>query len=63
VGVRLNLNVNSSKIEGSFIVPEDTTVIILDIDISYVDGYSVPITCSSGGITVTGCNIELFKLA
>jgi hypothetical protein len=63
VGVGPNLNVNSSKIEGSFIVPEDTTVAIPDIDVSYVDGYSVPITCSSGGITVTGCNIELFKLA
>ena len=63
VGIGPNLNVNSSKIEGSFIVPKDTTVIIPDIDISYVNGYSVLITCSSGGITVTGCNIELFKLA
>lgn len=30
------------------------------IDISYVDGYSVPITCSVEGRPVTGCNIELF---
>jgi hypothetical protein len=63
VGVGPNLNLNSSKIEGSFIVPQNTTVAIPDIDVSYVDGYSVPITCSSQGIAVTGCNIELFDLA
>jgi len=49
-----NLNPYSSKIEGSYTGPPD-------IDISYVDGYSVPITCSSGGIAVSGCNIDLFK--
>jgi hypothetical protein len=61
VGIELNLNLNNSKIEGSFIVPEDIIIIILDIDVSYVDGYSVLITCSSQGIAVTGYNIELFK--
>lgn len=30
------------------------------VDVSYVDAYSVPITCSVGGSAVTGCNIELF---
>jgi hypothetical protein len=30
------------------------------IDVSYVDGYSVPITCSVNDKAVTGCNIELF---
>jgi hypothetical protein len=30
------------------------------VDVSYVDGYSVPITCSVDGKAVTGCNIELF---
>lgn len=30
------------------------------IDVSYVDGYSVPITCSVEGTAVTGCNKELF---
>ena len=49
-----NLNPNSSKIEGSYTGPPD-------IDVSYVDGYSVPITCSSMGIAVSGCNIDLFK--
>ena len=49
-----NLNPNGSKIEGSFTGPPD-------IDVSYVDGYSVPITCSSEGIAMSGCNIDLFK--
>lgn len=49
-----NLNPMGSKIEGSFTGPPD-------VDVSYVDGYSVPITCSSGGIPVSGCNVELFN--
>jgi hypothetical protein len=31
------------------------------IDVSYVDGFSVPITCSSDGKPITGCNIDLFQ--
>lgn len=34
-----------------------------DIDVSYVDGYSVPITCSVGGTPVTGCNIDLWSVS
>ena len=49
-----NLNPDGSKIEGSFTGPPD-------IDVSCVDGYSVPITCSSEGVAVTGCNIDLFE--
>ena len=49
-----NTNPMDSKIEGSFTDPPD-------IDVSYVDGYSVPITCSSEGTAVSGCNIDLFK--
>ena len=55
ISVGPNLNINGSKIEGSFTGPPD-------IDISYVDGYSVPITCSSQGTAVSGCNINLFEL-
>ena len=47
-------NINNSLIEGSYI---DVVV----VDVSYVDGFSVPITCSSGGEVVTGCNIDLFN--
>ncbi|KAL8839784.1 MAG: hypothetical protein Q9170_001595 [Blastenia crenularia] len=46
---------DNSKIEGSFYGAGNG-----DIDISYVDGYSVPITCSVGGTVVSGCNMELF---
>ena len=49
-----NFNPNGSKIEGSYTGPPD-------IDVSYVDGFSVPITCSSEDTPVTGCNIDLFK--
>lgn len=49
-----NTNPMGSKIEGSFIDPPD-------IDVSYVDGYSVPITYSSDDVAVSGCNIDLFR--
>jgi len=49
-----NTDYRSSKIEGSLTGPPD-------IDVSYVDGYSVPITCSSEGTAVSDCNIDLFK--
>ena len=49
-----NTNPMGSKIEGSITGPPD-------IDVSYVTGYSVPITCSSEGTAVSGCNIDLFK--
>ncbi|MCJ1479373.1 hypothetical protein MMC13_008058 [Lambiella insularis] len=57
----------ASKIEGSVgsagvpaqNIPGTTE---LDVDISYVDGYTVPITCSSGGTAVTGCNLDLFAM-
>ena len=32
-----------------------------DIDVSYVDGYSVPITCGTEKEVLTGCNIDLWK--
>ncbi|KAF8847360.1 hypothetical protein BDZ45DRAFT_607608 [Acephala macrosclerotiorum] len=63
VNIGPNLSPYGSKIEGSFIVPKNATVAIPDIDVSYVDGYSVPITCSTQGIAITGCNIDLFKEA
>jgi len=49
-----NTDYRSSKIEGSLTGPPD-------IDVSYVDGYSVPITCSSEGTAVSGCNIDLLN--
>jgi hypothetical protein len=49
-----NFNAWNSKIEGSYTNKTD-------VDVSYVDGYSVPITCSSNGVAFTGCNIDLFN--
>ncbi|KAI4105227.1 MAG: hypothetical protein LQ339_003558 [Xanthoria mediterranea] len=48
----------NSKIEISFSAPQGYRP---GVDVSYVDGYSVPITCSCGGVPVTGCNIPLFR--
>lgn len=42
-----------SKIEGS-------TTGANDIDVSYVDGYSVPISCSNHVEVLSGCNIDLY---
>ncbi|KAL6721139.1 hypothetical protein ACLMJK_000239 [Lecanora helva] len=50
------INSADSKIEGS-------TTGANDIDVSYVDGYSVPITCSVGKTPVTGCNIDLWSVS
>ena len=44
----------NSKIEGSVTGTPD-------MDVSYVDGYSVPIVCKSAG-KISGCNTELFGL-
>jgi len=52
--VRPNTDYRSSKIEGSLIS-------LPDINVSYIDSYFIPITCSSKGIVVSGYNINLFK--
>jgi hypothetical protein len=49
-----DFNPDGSKIEGNYTGPPD-------IDVSCVDGYSVPMTCSSEGTPVSGWNIDLFK--
>ena len=48
-----------SRIEGDngFNDPDE----LVFVDVSYVVGYSVPITCSCENTVVTGCNIELFS--
>jgi len=47
-----NYDPMGSKIEASFVAPD----FVPDVDVSYVDGYSIPITCSCSGVVVTGCN-------
>ena len=43
-----------SKIEASYSPPN----YVADVDVSYVDGFSIPISCSCSGVAVTGCNIR-----
>jgi len=52
-----NYDPAGSKIEASLSSPD----YLADVDISYVDGYSIPITCSCAGVVVTGCNVPLFN--
>ena len=47
---------DASKIEGS-------TTVWNDVDVSYVDGFSVPIVCSNSTAPVTGCNINLWDVS
>lgn len=49
-----NYDPAGSKIEASFSPPN----YVPDVDVSYVDGYSIPISCNCSGIAVTGCNIR-----
>ena len=42
---------------------EGSTTNANDIDVSYVDGYSVPVTCSVNGVAITGCNIDLWSVS
>lgn len=53
-----NYDPQGSKIEGSLSPPN----YVPDVDISYVDGYSVPISCSCSGVAVSGCNIGMLSL-
>ncbi|KAL9577536.1 MAG: hypothetical protein Q9203_007422 [Teloschistes exilis] len=50
----------NSKIEFSFSPPQGYRP---GLDVSYVDGFSVPLVCSCSGVAVTGCNINLFTQA
>ncbi|KAB5523165.1 hypothetical protein GE09DRAFT_1154217, partial [Coniochaeta sp. 2T2.1] len=56
---------DESLIEANYIVPnrDGFTVAIADVDVSYVDGFTVPIVCECGGVgLVTGCTKDLWKL-
>lgn len=55
IGVGKTVNGCNSLIEASFPGEQWNS-----LDVSYVDGYSVPITCSTKGEVIAGCNIELF---
>ncbi|TPX15369.1 uncharacterized protein E0L32_004646 [Thyridium curvatum] len=54
---------NSSLIEASFVVPEGYGTAVADVDVSFVNGFSSPITCACSGVVVTGCSHDLWDLA
>lgn len=56
ISVGKKLSGSNSLIEASFPGEQWNS-----LDVSYVDGFSVPITCSNGGQVVTGCNLDLWK--
>ena len=56
VGPGPNIDSKGTKVEGSTTGPPD-------IDVSYVDGYSVPMTCSVNNEAIAGCNIDLYANA
>ncbi|RWA04719.1 hypothetical protein EKO27_g10384 [Xylaria grammica] len=52
----------ASLLEGSFIVQEGLTKARIVFDVSYVDGFTVPIVCECGGSVVLGCNLNLLNM-
>ncbi|OJJ42225.1 hypothetical protein ASPZODRAFT_155442 [Penicilliopsis zonata CBS 506.65] len=53
---------DDSLIEASFVVEDDVAVV--DVDISYVNGFSVAIVCwcTDTDVSLTGCNKNLYTL-
>jgi hypothetical protein len=49
-----NYDPTGSKVEVSY----SPSNYVLDVDVSYVDGYTISISCSCSGVAVTGCNIR-----
>ena len=54
IGVDSNLNSKASKIKASYTRS-------FDLNVSYVNDYSMPITCFFDDILITDCNIDFFK--
>ncbi|KAI0000609.1 Osmotin, thaumatin-like protein [Xylariaceae sp. FL0662B] len=50
-----------SLLEGSFIVQEDAKARIT-LDVSYVDGFTLPIVCICNSVVVLGCNLNLLEM-
>ncbi|KUI62551.1 hypothetical protein VP1G_09662 [Cytospora mali] len=53
---------DDSLLEASYVVADGYDFAVADVDISYVNGFSVAITCECSGTWVAGCNKNLFKL-
>ncbi|KAI8629079.1 hypothetical protein F5Y19DRAFT_485014 [Xylariaceae sp. FL1651] len=55
------LDDRASLIEGSFRVQTDIEAQVA-LDVSYVDGFTVPIVCECAGIVQLGCNLNLLNM-
>ncbi|KAI0100642.1 hypothetical protein GGR51DRAFT_563976 [Nemania sp. FL0031] len=51
----------ASLLEGAFAPPGDALALIT-LDVSYVDGFTVPIVCECQGEVVLGCNLNLLHM-
>ncbi|KAI0142917.1 hypothetical protein GGR57DRAFT_485249 [Xylariaceae sp. FL1272] len=52
----------ATLLEANFNYAAGYGVAVPDFDVSYVDAYSVPMTCACNGKTLAGCNKALFSL-
>ncbi|POS77412.1 hypothetical protein DHEL01_v204189 [Diaporthe helianthi] len=54
------LNGDVSLLEAAFINPDDWEFAVAGVDVSYVNGFTVPIMCECDGERVAGCETDLF---
>ncbi|KAI0508487.1 hypothetical protein F5B22DRAFT_649980 [Xylaria bambusicola] len=52
----------ASLLEGSFIHDEGLGAARIALDVSYVDGFTVPIVCQCNDKVVVGCNLDLLDM-
>ncbi|KAK7972749.1 hypothetical protein PG996_006970 [Apiospora saccharicola] len=49
-------------LEANYVIPNGYSYAVADVDVSFVNGISLPATCSCDNAVVTGCNKDLWKL-
>ncbi|KAL1854071.1 hypothetical protein Daus18300_011569 [Diaporthe australafricana] len=61
---RANLSITGdvTLLEASFVVVDGWDFAVAGVDVSHVNGFTVPITCKCDGNTVAGCKKNLFNL-
>ncbi|KAI3393583.1 hypothetical protein diail_3932 [Diaporthe ilicicola] len=53
---------DASLLEASFVKPNGWEFAVAGVDVSYVNGFTVPITCKCDGAWVAGCKKNLFNV-
>ncbi|KAK8110079.1 hypothetical protein PG999_008216 [Apiospora kogelbergensis] len=59
---RFRLTNDITLIEANYVVPGGYSYAVADVDVSFVNGFSVTTVCSCSGKGVTGCNKNLWDL-